>query len=125
MTELAEMVGIYARKIMELERRLAEAERELATWKDCHGVAADRLAGAECAENRYNWIVHEPEGARHLLNLLREGKGNIESFGKMIDRIKASKDAARAGGEDIEDRVPGEVLSGWPDPRASTPAKEE
>ena len=28
MTELAEMVGIYARKIMELERRLAAAERD-------------------------------------------------------------------------------------------------
>jgi len=44
--------------------------------------------------DRYDWIVGEPEGAQHLLNLLKQGKGTVEDFGKMIDRIAASKRAA-------------------------------
>lgn len=42
---------------------------------------------------RYVWVVNEPEGAMHLLNLLKNKRGNSTDFGNMIDRIRASKDA--------------------------------
>jgi hypothetical protein len=58
---------------------------------DCR--AALVAAVRECVRDarRYRWIIDEPEGARHLLNLLREKKGDKVSFGNMIDRIEASK----------------------------------
>lgn len=40
---------------------------------------------------RYRWILDHPDGARHLLHLLEQGKGDKKSFSKMIDRIIASE----------------------------------
>jgi hypothetical protein len=64
-------------------------------------VAAEPLAarppsGEQAVRDaaRYEWMLDEPEGAQHLLNLLKQKKGTKEDFGKMIDRIRASKAAS-------------------------------
>lgn len=41
---------------------------------------------------RFHWMLNEPEGAQHLLNLLRQGKGSQSDFRRMIDRIINSKE---------------------------------
>jgi hypothetical protein len=53
------------------------------------------LAAALADAQRLEWIMDEPEAARHLLNLLMHGKGTRDDFTKMIDRISKSKNAMR------------------------------
>lgn len=40
---------------------------------------------------RYEWMLNDPESARHLLSLLMQGKGSRDDFERMIDRIVDSK----------------------------------
>lgn len=56
--------------------------------------AAAALAEARRDAERYEWILREPEAARHLLHLLQQGKGDKEAFSTMVDRIVMSKAAA-------------------------------
>jgi len=66
-TELAEMVGIYARKIMELERRLAEAELAIVEHNDgceqaCMAGAKDRCLSytsrnLQCPDCPRDWMI--------------------------------------------------------------------
>lgn len=77
-----------AEPVRELKERAEELERKL----------AERAADAE----RFEWCLDEPEGAQHLLYLLKNKKGDKESFRKMLDRIRESKALALAvtkGGE--------------------------
>jgi len=41
-------------------------------------------------------MIENPDGARHLLTLLEQGKGDVVSFCQMIDRIDNSARAALA-----------------------------
>lgn len=43
---------------------------------------------------RYEWMLADPETARHLLLLLSQGKGDRDAFERMIDRIQTSKEQA-------------------------------
>lgn len=43
---------------------------------------------------RFEWVLTDPEGARHLLHLMQQGKGDKDSFRGMIDRILRAKNAA-------------------------------
>lgn len=58
--------------------------------------AAFRLGQQSADVKRFEWILDEPEAAKHLLTLLGKGKGDKTSFRKMVDRIMASKNAAPA-----------------------------
>ena len=42
-------------------------------------------------EERYQWLLDNPESGRHLLGLLSQGKGDAEAFTKMVDRIITSE----------------------------------
>jgi hypothetical protein len=42
-----------------------------------------------------DWILNEPQGATHLLGLLKNGKGTKEDFKNMILRIIASKEMGK------------------------------
>lgn len=44
---------------------------------------------------RFRALLIDPEGARHLLHLLQQRKGDEAAFRSMIDRIEASREAAR------------------------------
>lgn len=56
--------------------------------------AAGKLQAAEADVQRYATLKRDPIGARHLLHLLAQGKGDASAFDSMIDRIKVSYDAA-------------------------------
>jgi hypothetical protein len=43
-----------------LRAALAEAQRDLAHWKDCHGVTADALAEAQRDAERWRWLRNRP-----------------------------------------------------------------
>lgn len=49
------------------------------------------MQDAELDSRRYRYLVSDPEGARHLLLLLQQGKGDAAAFHKMVDRLIASK----------------------------------
>lgn len=46
---------------------------------------------------RFRLMLRDPEGARHLLHLLQQGKGDEAAFRKMLDRIVASREASHVG----------------------------
>lgn len=43
---------------------------------------------------RYATMKADPVGGRHLLQLLKEGKGDADAFDSMLDRLKVSRDNA-------------------------------
>ena len=45
----------------------------------------------ETCEKRWEYIKSDPDGARALLLLLREGKGTPDDFDTMVDRIIESR----------------------------------
>jgi hypothetical protein len=45
---------------------------------------------------RYQWLIANPRGARHLFLLLEQGKGDKVAFTEMVDRIINSEAAAQA-----------------------------
>ena len=47
-------------------------------------------------EERYEWLLDNPESARHLLGLLAQGKGDRDAFTKMVARIMVSERGAKA-----------------------------
>lgn len=61
------------------------------------GPLLDRVEKMEANARRYQQIIDDPEAARHLLHLLQQGKGGVEAFSKMLDRIADSKAAALRG----------------------------
>ena len=55
---------------------------------------AERDAAQADAE-RLEWMLNEPEGARHLLSLLQAKRGDKDAFKTMVDRIRnAARGAA-------------------------------
>ena len=97
MTELAEMVGIYARKIMELERRLAEAELAIVEHNDgceqaCMAGAKDRCLSytsrnLQCPDCPRDWMI--------TYDAARADKGGRHPSTQMtLDRVAAETDAA-------------------------------
>lgn len=45
---------------------------------------------------RFRYLISDPETGRHLLSLLKQGKGDTDALRRMIDRILASKAEADA-----------------------------
>lgn len=45
----------------------------------------------DCDSNRYAYLVENPETARHLFQLLSQGKGDKVAFDHLIDKLMASK----------------------------------
>lgn len=43
---------------------------------------------------RFRVLLKDPVGARHLLHLLQQGKGDEAAFRSMIDRIDQSREAS-------------------------------
>jgi len=53
------------------------------------------IVGAETVyKTRWDYIKSDPDGARALLILLREGKGTSDDFDTMVDRIIESRSKA-------------------------------
>ena len=50
-----------------------------------------QVAALQVFERRYNDMIADPVGARHLLALLSAGNGTADDFGKMLDRISVSR----------------------------------
>lgn len=62
----------------------------------CHVYSSPELDNLERIKRRYNDMLADPEGTRHLLHLLSLGKGNRADFENMLDRIHMSRKAANA-----------------------------
>lgn len=60
-------------------------------------MCMDEIERLKIFERRYNDMIADPEGARHLLHLLSLGKGSAEDFGKMLDRIHISRSCRVTG----------------------------
>jgi hypothetical protein len=58
--------------------------------------AAALLSSREADGERYQQLLDDPETGRHLLLLLSQKRGDKAAFSSMLDRIKESKNAARA-----------------------------
>ncbi len=52
------------------------------------------MAEKDALQQRWDWLLSDPVGARHMLQLLLTGKGTPEDFTAMVDRIAESKNAA-------------------------------
>jgi hypothetical protein len=57
---------------------------------------ANELAADIADARRFRAMLKDPVGARHLLHLLQQAKGDEAAFRSMIDRIDASREAANA-----------------------------
>lgn len=55
------------------------------------------MSGKEVYKKRWEYIKTDPNGARALLLLLREGKGTPEDFDTMVDRVIESRSKAGKG----------------------------
>ena len=63
----------------------------------------------EIYKKRWDYIKADPEGARALLILLKEGKGTLDDFDTMVDRIIESRQVG--GGKAIESNKPDPSVS--------------
>ena len=84
----------------ELIRRARE--QSAVVYNLIHALA-DALEAASLNERRFQYVLDDPAGARHLIGLLRDGKGDKAAFCSMIDRICQSKNAALASETRISD----------------------
>ena len=86
--EQARLNGMGSERELKLVSQLANERAEHFKARE---QLAERDAQLAAVSSRYEWLLDEPEGATHLLNLLKNKKGTKADFSAMIDRIKASK----------------------------------